>query len=77
MSKKGAVDDKPRVAGKTQVNVYLPDELAAWLRETSDEEGIKMSRKVQSALELYRAVRTEETANNLVAVLRREGLLTS
>jgi predicted DNA-binding protein len=39
---------------KTRKNIMLPDELAQWLKETSETTGIPMSRIIEDALKLYR-----------------------
>lgn len=39
---------------KKRQQILLPDELAKWLKDTSEMTGIPMSRIVEDALKLYR-----------------------
>lgn len=71
MSKKGA--DGSRVPGKTQVLVYLPDELVAALREDMENESRGLSATVERALRRYLADSNPETARALRGALAREG----
>lgn len=66
-----------KVKGKTQIGVYLPDELVARLRQRAEENRRGISAEVQLALEEYLASATPETARNLRAALEREGYSTT
>lgn len=77
MSKNSGACGTSRVPGKTQINVYLPDELVAQLRKDAENELRGLSATIQIALERYLADKNPETANALRAALEREGLPTS
>jgi hypothetical protein len=66
-----------RVPGKTQLNVYLPDELVAALRQDMEDELRGLSATIQIALERYLADKNPETAGKLRAALEREGYPTT
>ncbi len=66
-----------KVKGKTQIGVYLPDELVARLRQRADDNRRGISAEVQIALENYLADATPETARRLRAALDREGYPTT
>ena len=63
--------------GKTQLGIYLPDELVARLRQKAEENRRGISAEIQIALENYLADATPETARNLRAALEREGYSTT
>lgn len=77
MSKSGGGRGGSRVRGKTQINVYLPDELVAELRKVAENDLRGLSATIQIALERYLADRTPETARTLRAVLEDEGYSTT
>lgn len=62
-----------KVKGKTQIGVYLPDDLVARLRQKAEENRRGISAEVQLALEEYLANATPETASNLRAAMDKEG----
>lgn len=77
MSKSGGERGGSRVPGKTQINVYLPDELVAQLRKDAENELRGLSATIQIALERYLADKNPETANALRAALEHEGFPTT
>ena len=68
---------KNKVAGKTQIGPYLPDELVETLRKSAEDNRRGLSEEVQVALEFYLAHHTEAAANGLIAALKKAGLPTT
>lgn len=77
MSKKRGDREPYRVPGKTQINVWLPDDLVAALRQAAEEERRGLSAQVEVILNRYLADKTPEEARQVRAALEKEGIPTT
>ena len=77
MSKKRG-DRKPyRVPGKSQINIWLPDDLVAALRQAAEDERRGLSAQVEVILNRYPADKSPEEARQVRAALAQEGIPTT
>ncbi len=74
MSKKRGDREPYRVPGKTQITVYLPDELLAALRQAAEDERRGLSAQVEVILSRYLVDKTPEEARQVRAALAQEGI---
>ncbi len=75
MSKKREVRKPPyRVPGKTQINVWLPDDLVRGLRNAAENERRGLSAQVEIIIERYLADKSPEEARLECAALVEEGV---
>ena len=74
MSNKRGERGASRGAGKTQITVYLPDELLAALRQAAEDERRGLSAQVEVILSRYLVDKTPEEARQVRAALAQEGI---
>lgn len=77
MSEKRGDRQTYRVPGKTQITVYLPDDLLAALRKAAEDERRGLSAQVEVILSHYLADKSPEEARQVRAALAQEGITTT